>query len=76
MTPARFWAAFTVVGLAVEAWGLSHDDRNDWTASPNIRRTLRSHTRSGRAVTLALVGAGSTVLASHLINIPAPKESL
>ena len=74
MTPGRFWAGFALVGLAVEAFGLSRAERNDWTASPNIRRTLRSHTRPGRAITLALVGGGSTVLASHLINIPAPKE--
>lgn len=75
MTPGRFWAAFLGVGLAVEAFGLSDPERNRWCASPNIRRTLHSHTRPGRAITLALVGGGSTVLASHLINIPAPKES-
>jgi hypothetical protein len=75
MTPARFWTAFVALGLAVEAFGLSRADRNDWTASPNIRRATRVDTRLGRNATIALVGAGAAWLAHHLAEIPPPKET-
>lgn len=74
MTPARFWTAFTVVGLAVEAWGLSREDRNDWTASPNIRAALKAETPLGRAVITTGIGAGATWLSHHLLTVT-PKES-
>lgn len=69
MTPARFWSGFTFVGLAVEAWGLSHADRNDWTASPNLRRGLRCNTPAGRAATTVLLGAGGAWLVNHLLSV-------
>jgi hypothetical protein len=74
MTPARFWAGFFGVGLAVEMWGLSHPDRNPWTASPNIRAALRADTPAGRALITIGIGAGSSWLAHHLLTVE-PEES-
>lgn len=69
MTPARFWAGFTALGLAVEAWGLSHPDRTPWTASPNIRAVTRPDTRMGRFILTAGIGAGATWLSAHLLTV-------
>ena len=75
MTPARFWSGFAIVGITVEAWGLSHPDRNDWTASPNIRRGLRCNTPAGRAVTTVVLGAGASWLVNHLLSVVPDKET-
>ena len=74
MKPAHFWGGFVALGLAVEAWGLSHPDRNDWTASPNIRAALKAETPLGRAIITTGIGAGATWLSHHLLTVT-PKES-
>jgi hypothetical protein len=74
MTPARFWTAFAIVGLGVEAWGLSRAERNDWTASPNIRAACRAETPLGRAILTTGIGAGATWLSHHLLTVT-PEES-
>ena len=69
MLERKVWAALVGTPVAVELWAFS-TGRTNWTLSPHARWLLRCHTRSGRAVTTALVGAGATWLAHHWLTVP------
>lgn len=66
------WAALIGTPTALELWAV-FTDRDHWTLSPHLRRTLRCGTRGGNAVTALGIGGGAAWLAHHLQTLPPPR---
>lgn len=69
-----FWLGLAVAGAGFEAWALK-SGRDELTASRSVRRALHCHTPVGRFATTALIGAGSSWLAHHLLTIDYLEET-
>jgi len=63
-----FWLSLATTGTTVELWAL-RTKRDHLTLSRSARRALHCHTKVGRVVTTAFIGAGSTWLCHHLLSV-------